>query len=175
MITELYEKAPFEQDILNNITLNLKIKTENKLAPLKISFQPIDKHGNVLGPAGHVFTLYGSDTNKEPSDQSNTVSLLNPERFMMASTMTDPKTSRQTFAAPYFYLTVLPSNDFRIRVTATFKPEPKRKKLVNMDPNDELFVAEMKKMQEIANLEGGDVGFTLGEGNANQKKNRIQL
>jgi hypothetical protein len=33
----------------------------------------------------------------------------------------------------------------------------------------------MKKMQEIANLEGGDVGFTLGEGNANQKKNRIQL
>jgi hypothetical protein len=43
MITELYEKVPYEQDVLNNITLNLKIKTENKLAPLKISFLPINK------------------------------------------------------------------------------------------------------------------------------------
>lgn len=55
MITELYEKAPIDQDILKNITLNLKIKTVNKLGPLKISFQPVDKYGNGLGPAGHVF------------------------------------------------------------------------------------------------------------------------
>lgn len=63
----------------------------------------------------------------------------------MPSTLIDPKTNRLTFAEQYLYLTILPSNDFKIRVTATFKPEPKRKKLINMDPNDEQFIAEMKK------------------------------
>ena len=68
----------------------------------------------------------------------------------------------------------MPSNDFRMRLTATFKPEPKRKKLINMDPNDEQFIAEMKKAQDLAGMEGdGEIGFTLGEGSAAQKKNRI--
>ena len=47
---------------------------------------------------------------------------------------------------------------------------------MNTDPNDEQFLADLKKAQELANIEGDDrVGFTLGEGNAYQKKNRIQL
>ena len=45
-----------------------------------------------------------------------------------------------------------------------------------MDPNDEQFIAEMKKAQDLASMEGGgDIGFTLGEGSMSQKKNRIQL
>jgi len=91
----------------------------------------------------------------------------------MQSTFID-KNSRKTFAEPFLYLTILPSNDFKIRVTCPFKPEPKRKKLINADPNDEQFIADLKKAQELANIEGDDrVGFSLGEGSAYQKKNRI--
>ena len=63
----------------------------------------------------------------------------------MASTMIDSKSGRHTFSEEYLYLTIMPANDFRIRLIATFKPEPKRKELSNMDPNDEQFIAEMKK------------------------------
>jgi hypothetical protein len=91
----------------------------------------------------------------------------------MQHTLID-KNSRKTFAEPFLYLTILPSNDFKIRVTCQFKPEPKRKKLVNADPNDEQFIADLKKAQELANIEGDDrVSISLGEGSAYQKKNRI--
>lgn len=38
MVTELYDQIPLEQNVLNSVTLNLKVKTAGKLAPLKINF-----------------------------------------------------------------------------------------------------------------------------------------
>lgn len=122
-----------------------------------------------------MFTLFVSDQTTEPNEQQNQFQILNPSNFVFQSTLID-KNQRKTFAEPFLFLTILPSNDFKLRVTCKFKPEPKRKKIVNADPNDEQFLADLKKAQELANIEGDDrVGFTLGEGNAYQKKNRIQL
>lgn len=91
-----------------------------------------------------MFTLFVSDQTTEPNEQQNQFQILNPSNFVYQSTLTD-KNQRKTFAEPFLFLTILPSNDFKLRVTCNFKPEPKRKKIVNADPNDEQFLADLKK------------------------------
>ena len=69
----MYEKTPVSFNLLNQISLNLKIKTEGQEAPLKIR---ISYPGAPAQKFVHVFTSFDA---KEPGPTMFEEQFLNPE------------------------------------------------------------------------------------------------
>lgn len=61
-IVEIYEKANHDFTLIEGLSLNLKIKTKDKLAPLKIFFTSPEGSGKLKQ-----FSVYISDDYQEPN------------------------------------------------------------------------------------------------------------
>ena len=79
-IIEIYEKMPHDFNLIENLTLNLKIKMAEKLAPLKIFFgAPSESEKKKRS-----FHVYISDEYMEPSAHTqNLANLSNPEKYVL--------------------------------------------------------------------------------------------
>ena len=135
-LIEIYEKAPHDFGLIEGLSLNLKIKMADKLAPLKIFFGSPNEAEKKL----RSFNVYISDEFMEPSATTqNLVNLFNPEKFVLKGNFLNPQNGQLGYSKPFLYLTIIPNMDFKLRVSCHFKPDLNAKKkpladLVEEDP-----------------------------------------
>ena len=135
-IIEIYEKTPHDFTLIEGLTLNLKIKMKDKLAPLKIFFGSPDGGNSKL----RQFNVHVSDDYMEPNATTqNLANLVNPSKYLLKSSFMNPSNGQLGYSKPFLYLTIVPNMDFKLRVTCHFKPDLNAKKkpladLVEEDP-----------------------------------------
>lgn len=122
MITEIFEKAPREFHLVQNMVLNLKIKVQDKNPPLKVFISYPNS------PSVKNVTIYTSNDVKEPNAQSHVSYYSNP-RCIELKGIIDSKSGKSAFPKQWFYLAI-ESNTERcaVRINCVFK---EMKKIIN--------------------------------------------